>query len=121
MKEESATWWKQSLEDLDSAKVNFENRKYYVAAFLSQQAIEKALKAILIENTDNFPRIHNIVELSRKVAAPKEITEHCAKVNPAYTATRYPDVAMDFDKGEVEELIQSTVEVLAWAGKELKS
>ena len=94
--------------------------EYHVCAFLSQQAVEKALKALLIDRTGNFPRIHDVVELSRRVKAPSRITELCANINPAYTSTRYPEVASDFDKGEVEEIVISAEEILEWIKKELK-
>lgn len=122
MKEESENWWKQAKKDFDSAEKIMKIEKYYVSAFLSQQAVEKALKALLIQRTGAFPRIHDVVELSRRLGAPPGITESCAVVNPAYTATRYPDVATspDFDKGEVEEIIKSAKEVLKWTETELK-
>ncbi len=96
--------------------------KYYVSTFLSQQAVEKALKALLIQRTGAFPRIHDVAELSRRLNAPARITELCAIVNPAYTATRYPDVATspDFDKKEVEDIVKSAKEVLKWTETELK-
>ncbi len=120
MRTETENWWIQANRDLGSAKRIMELGEYYVCAFLSQQAVEKALKAILIETTGNFPRIHDIVELSRRVKAPSKITELCAMINPAYTSTRYPDVALDFDKSEVEEIVISAEEVLEWTKKELK-
>ena len=86
----------------------------------SYQAVEKALKALLIDRTGNFPRIHDVVELSRRVKAPLKITELCATINLAYTSTRHPDVSSDFDKGEVEEIVISTEEILEWIKKELK-
>ncbi len=121
MRKETENWWKQAKRDLGSAKRIMELGEYHVCAFLSQQAVEKALKALLIETTGNFPRIHDVVELSRRVKAPSKITELCATINPAYTSTRYPDVASDFDKGEVEEIVISAQEILEWIKKELKS
>jgi len=120
MREESENWWKQAVKDMESAERIMGPGDYYVSAFLSQQAVEKALKALLIQETGNFPRIHNIVELSRKVSASQRVIELCAKINPAYTATRYPDVASDFDKGEVEEIIDSAREVLEWTRKKMR-
>lgn len=120
MRKETENWWKQADKDLESAKRIMELGEHQVSAFLSQQAVEKALKALLIETTGNFPRIHDIVELSRRVKAPSKIIELCAVINPAYTSTRYPDVASEFDKGEVEEIVKSAKEILEWTKKELK-
>ncbi len=120
MRKETENWWKQANRDMESAKRIMELGEYHVCAFLSQQAVEKGLKALLIETTGNFPRIHDVVELSRRVKAPSKIIELCAVINPAYTSTRYPDVASEFDKGEVEDIVKSAKEILEWTKKELK-
>lgn len=120
MRKETENWWKQAFKDMESAKRIMELGEYHVSAFLSQQAVEKALKALLIEATGNFPRIHDVVELSRRVKAPSRIIELCAMINPAYTSTRYPDVASDFNKDEVDEILKSAMEILEWIKKELK-
>jgi HEPN domain-containing protein len=121
MRKEVENWWKQALRDMGSAERIMGLDDYYVSAFLCQQAVEKALKALLIQETGKFPRIHDTAELSRRVNAPSKIVEFCAAINPAYTTTRYPDVASDFDKGEVEEIIDSAREVLEWTKKKLTS
>lgn len=120
MKKETENWWKQANRDLESARRIMELGEYHVCAFLSQQAVEKAFKALLIEVTGNFPRIHDVVELSRRVKGPSRIMELCAGINPAYTSTRYPDVASEFDKAEVEDIMKSAKEILEWTKKELK-
>jgi hypothetical protein len=56
----------------------------------------------------------------RRVKAPSKIIELCAVINPAYTSTRYPDVASEFYKGEVEDIVKSAKEILEWTKKELK-
>jgi len=66
MRKETEIWWKQANKDMGSAKRIMELGEYYVSAFLSQQAVEKALKALLIESTGNFPRIHDVVEQGLK-------------------------------------------------------
>jgi HEPN domain-containing protein len=48
------------------------------------------------------------------------IIGHCAKINPAYTTTRYPDAALEFNEDEVRDIISSAREVLKWIKKELK-
>jgi len=120
VRKETKNWWKQANRDMESAKKIMELGEYHVSAFLSQQAVEKALKALLIETNSSFPRIHDVAELSRRVKAPSKIIESCAMINPAYTSTRYPDVASDFNKNEVEEILKCAKEILEWTKKELK-
>ena len=45
--QESDEWWEQANKDLKAAKSNFLTKEYNVASFLSQQAAEKALKALI--------------------------------------------------------------------------
>lgn len=46
MRKEALRWLEQAKIDFKSATINFEQKVYYVTSFLSQQAVEKALKAI---------------------------------------------------------------------------
>ncbi len=49
MRNEASNWWKQALKDLETASKNLEIEEYYVTAFFSQQATEKALKALYLD------------------------------------------------------------------------
>lgn len=51
MRKEVQNWLDQAADDFDGAEFNFRGKKYYIAAFLCQQAVEKALKALLIEKS----------------------------------------------------------------------
>lgn len=57
MKEEVKRWLKKAKQDLDSAKYNYEGKKYDVSAFLCQQSSEKALKALLLEKSGQLRKI----------------------------------------------------------------
>ncbi|ATZ60813.2 MAG: HEPN domain-containing protein [Methanosarcinales archaeon Met12] len=121
MMEEVSDWWKQALRDLESARNALRCGDYYVSAFLSQQAVEKALKALYILKFNDLWKIHDLVRLARKVDAPHNIVELCAKITPGYMATRYPDVGRKYDRGEVEGLLVAAKEVLDWVKKNLNS
>ena len=57
MRQEVQNWWQQSRDDFDAAEYNFKGEKFYVAAFLCQQSVEKALKALfLIEKKGLIPQ-----------------------------------------------------------------
>jgi len=112
-------WLKFAERDLKSAKRNYEIGEYYVSAFLAQQSAEKALKAVHIKETGGFPKSHDLTRLARLINAPEKIIELCAEITPAYTATRYPDVAEEFDKKDVEDLIKNAEKVIEWAKKRL--
>jgi len=112
-------WLKFAERDLKSARKNYEIGEYHVSAFLTQQAVEKALKALHIKRAGYFPKIHDLTRLARLVNAPEDILSLCAEITSAYTATRYPDVAEEFDREEVEDLIKNPERVIEWVKKDV--
>ncbi|MHA1470726.1 MAG: HEPN domain-containing protein [Candidatus Asgardarchaeia archaeon] len=40
-------------------------------------------------------------------------------MTPAYTATRYPDVLSEFNKEEVEKIIEYAEKVIKWVKRQL--
>ena len=119
MTPEAQNWFKRAHDDLDAARFNFSGAKYFVAAFLCQQAVEKALKALLIGQTGRFPRIHDLTALAKSAKAPAKIVKLCAKITPAYTAARYPDAPEEYSKEDCEKLLGYSEEVLKWTEKNL--
>jgi HEPN domain-containing protein len=116
---EAKNWLNFALRDLRSAQKNYEIEEYHVA-FLAQQAVEKALKALLIEREGSFPKIHDLTQLAKTLNVPNDILELCASVTPAYMATRYPDVSSEFSRDEVKEIVEYAGKVVEWVEKELK-
>lgn len=119
VKEEVKNWWKQAEEDLDTAKYNLDGNKLKAGAFYAQQAVEKALKSLILKEKKYLVKAHDLVQLARLVNAPGNILSLCAMINPAYTATRYPDVEGTFQKKEVEDILNASEEVLAWVKHKL--
>ncbi len=60
MRQEVKRWLQQAKEDLDAAEYNFKGGRFRLAAFMCQQTAEKALKALLINRTNAFPKIHDL-------------------------------------------------------------
>jgi hypothetical protein len=56
-------WLDFAKEDLAVAQLTFDEKHFSHACFLSQQAIEKALKAFLIAKLSQYLRIHNLTDL----------------------------------------------------------
>lgn len=54
-------WWKQAKRDLKSAKNSLNSKDYYVSALLSQQAVEKALKAYNLVNNLEKKKTPNFI------------------------------------------------------------
>ena len=119
IKEEVKKWLRMAKDDLDSAKVNFDNGKYYVCVFLCQQAVEKGLKALLIKKTGSLLKIHDLIILGRKVNLPEGILNECDKINAIYLDARYGDIggkipSEKFDKAISSEFLKSSREILKW-------
>ena len=87
MKQEVKNWFEKAKSDLITAEYNLDGNMLDAAAFYSQQAAEKALKALYIERFNELWKIHDLVRLAKKINAPVKITELCAKITPAYTVT----------------------------------
>ncbi len=119
MRVEILNWLEQAKRDLKAAENSLKSGDYDWASFQSQQAVEKALKALSIKKTGQFPKIHDLVKLSKLVNAPEEIMIQCGKLNPSYIETRYPDSARDYSKDDAEEFINIADDILKWIEKNL--
>ena len=57
-------WLKSAEDDIYDAELFFKNSRYFRTAFFSQQAVEKALKAMFfIVKKEDPPKIHTVTEL----------------------------------------------------------
>jgi HEPN domain-containing protein len=120
MKEEVKNWLKKAEEDLDAAKYNFEGAKLEVAAFLCQQAAEKALKALYIKNFESLLKVHDLVLLSKKLDAPKQIVEICKTLTSFYIETRYPSfLDAGVSEKEVISALKDSQKVIEWIKEKL--
>ncbi|PXF56484.1 MAG: hypothetical protein C4B59_16850 [Candidatus Methanogaster sp.] len=63
--------------------------------------------------------MHDLVRIAKRVEAPTKIVRLCAKITPAYTGTRYPDVCKEYDRGDVEDILRSAKEVLEWVKRDI--
>jgi HEPN domain-containing protein len=93
---EGMRWFRQAEEDLDAAQKSADIlKKYYLACFLSQQAAEKALKAVFFARGAASVRGHSVAELC---TASGEFDPELAAMRPKlakldryYIPTRYPN------------------------------
>lgn len=95
MVERSADWIKQAKRDLENAKYELKGGFNEWACFLSQQAAEKAIKAVFQKlNIEAFG--HSVAGLLQKLPEelkPKiELIELAKELDKAYIPTRYPNV-----------------------------
>jgi HEPN domain-containing protein len=51
MRRDIEPWWRQAEADLISVEIMLTNGRWYAASWFAQQAVEKALKALGLEQT----------------------------------------------------------------------
>jgi HEPN domain-containing protein len=124
MRLDTKEWLKQAEENLKDARAMLRSRRYLFACFACQLAVEKALKAIIVEKTGALPpRRHNLLELAKTGQAPlSDIqVEFIAELNMAAIGARYPEklsqaakkyprrVALDYVKkaGEIIKCLEN--------------
>ena len=87
-------WLKFCDEDLKAADATLDGGVFSAACFHAQQAVEKAIKAILAAKTGRIPRDHSILRLT-EMSEDKELFEkHKGELeflDKFYVPTRYPD------------------------------
>jgi len=130
MKRDVSIWWRQAKEDLDTAFANYKIGKYYVCAFYSQQAVEKALKAVIIQETRQMPpRVHKLLELGKIILSKeqiKEIYDAIKKVDPGYILSRYPEFGVDktpaelVDKRMAQDIFDQAERIILWLQKKFE-
>ncbi|MBI3035239.1 HEPN domain-containing protein [Candidatus Woesearchaeota archaeon] len=120
MKEEVKRWWKKAKDDLKKAKILFDNKKYDGSAFFCQQAAEKGLKAVMLKEKNKILKIHDLVELGKRVNLPQNLINYCKELTLAYIYARYPDIEEAKNIKDISaKFLKNTAEILKWTGKKL--
>ena len=125
--DEFERWFRSAKLTLQAAYVDLEAGNYNWVCFKCQQAVEKALKALLWGLGNPMPG-HSLKKLVEKlielgVDVPKVIHDYCVELSKYYTITRYPNMWESgvpeeyFTKVEAEEAIKKTESVLSWVEK----
>lgn len=126
MRPETSSWWAQAKADLSAAKKNISIDEYSVAVFLSEQAVEKALKALFIEEKREESRTHDLLELGDDLHIPKELRANLMDLGPEYTVSRYPGAAHGapyrlYTKEKAELRHKQAREVFGWVKSRLET
>ena len=120
---EAKRWLEQAVEDLTSAEILSQHGRYYLVCFLSQQIVEKALKAVIYFDGEDLVLGHSVQNLIERVSKIdikfKELKAKLPILDSYYIPTRYPNGLPDgipadvFTKEAARnalELAKSTVE-----------
>lgn len=125
MREEVRNWFRQAEADLRSSRNSREAGDYYMSVFASQQAAEKALKAMSLSKLKEYPKGHSIIYLAQKVEVPESMMSGIRDLNPEYMSTRYPDMAVGvpaelYDDKIAARHFRTAQEVLDWVREQIQ-
>ena len=91
--------------------------------FHAQQAIEKALKAVLVEHEVDFPRTHDLEQLVEVIEAAgiawPAVLNKVLEFTSFATQGRYPGFADPITEADVAEAIAMAERVLVWAKQQV--
>lgn len=93
MRDATSAWLHEVENELAMGQLLLEHQMFRGACLHAQQAVEKGLKALLIERAETVPRTHDLIDLTRRVAAlgwtvPLD-TDEIVFLNSVYRG-RYP-------------------------------
>lgn len=121
MKPKTFAWVKIADNDLAVARDNFRDGHFAHAAYLCHQTVEKYLKAVVQELTNEIPpHTHNFNVLleTAGIKIYEEIEEKILRLAPHYIPTRYPEelekLQEQYTHEATEKYINDTEEIILW-------
>lgn len=100
-KQDISEWIKLSDYDLETARAMQSSGRYLYVLFCCQQAVEKRLKAVVINTTEEFPpKTHDLIRLIElaKIGLTVKQELFLRKLTTYYIETRYPEEVKDLSK-----------------------
>lgn len=122
MKDETKTWLEQAKEHYNDMNYLFDGSRYSMSVYCAHQALEKLLKAAIVEFSSAPPsKIHNLDALARqsKLELPESWYEDLSEITRHFWRVRYPDFQayVYTSKNKVQPTIDKTKEIYLWIYK----
>lgn len=120
MKKITQKWLEFAKKDLESAEILLKGKAYEGSIWHCHQALEKALKAVIVEKRIKLRKTHDLIGLvaDAKIEVSKDISDFIDNLNPYYNPIRYPDAAMEakfsYPKSVCQNILKTTKEVIKW-------
>lgn len=121
-KSEAERWFRQSEHDLDDARYARDGKRWNLACFLTQQAAEKAIKAVIYNHGAEAAWGHSIAELCRDAAETdpdfESLRISASPLDKYYIPTRYPNglpggiPAEAFDEDDARRALELATHVI---------
>lgn len=124
---DATTWFDFAAYDLKTAKWEFEGKIYTSVCYTSQQAAEKALKALILAKGKAVLKVHSldrlISEIKQLGVAISEIENEAQELDKYYLSTRYPGQYGGpeglYDKVDARSAIEAAEKILAFVQKKI--
>ena len=130
---EALRWIRQASEDIDAAKYNHKDKKFFISCFLSHQAVEKILKGYLIYKGFEHIWRHSVSDLSKECEKIDKDFESLRKeiliLDKYYIPTRYPnglpggipaEVFTERDSFEENKSFRKSIKIYFWKRERIK-
>jgi len=123
MRDKAKYWLEMCDYDLSSAKVCLRGKKLLWAAFMCHLVLEKSLKAVIANQTDEMPpKIHNLIKLAKRgnIASDLSESQHnfLEYMNDYQIEARYPDykaqLASTLNLAICKTIYKDTEDFLCW-------
>ncbi len=114
-------WLNRARSNLKRAKADARLKDVYLEdlCFDAQQAVEKAIKALLIHRSVEFPYVHDLARLLTLLEESgldiPENVKYAETLTPFAVMTRYPTVFEPVTESQYEEAIELAENFLLWA------
>ena len=123
IKEKVDYWLDNAKDDIESAKIMYNGKKYLYTGFMLQQCAEKALKAYYIyKKEEQHPYTHNLEKLAivseiNLLMTPQQL-KLLSELTPIYIDSRYEDYKNNLKsvltEGYCLKLIEETEAFCSW-------
>ena len=124
MVEDYRIWIEKAKSSLKIAQIEKNSDIYYEdLCFQAQQAVEKALKALLIKKEHEPSRTHNLIVILQEVMNYYKVPEELKNIiilNDYAVQTRYPGDYTPIEKEEYLKAIKVAVKAVSWAEKAIE-
>jgi HEPN domain-containing protein len=116
-------WLSLAKYDLATAQDMLKAKRYLYVAFMSQQAIEKMLKACYVkQHSSTPPYTHNLLRLTKELSFKDEVGEEMMatieELNSFYIESRYTEDIEELSRllteAKAVSVLNSTKELFGW-------
>ena len=126
-KNEKIKYWTEiALDDLDSAEIMLEKKKFLQSGFYCHQSVEKILKGYFLNiKQEEPPYTHNLIKLSRESGIDEQLSKDQKNIinilMPLNIEARYPDeklaILKTLDSHKSKEIYNGTADLIKWIQK----